>query len=53
MKKPSKDAIVSSAREQYAKPSNNDLEIDDKPKLSRADGGAWVAAWVWVNYEEV
>lgn len=24
------------------------LEIDDDAKVSQAEGGAWVAAWVWV-----
>ncbi|MGD0481813.1 MAG: hypothetical protein ABSA42_16690 [Terracidiphilus sp.] len=51
-----KEAIVSAyvakARQQYATPTP-DLEIDDEPQVSIAASGAWVAAWVWVNKEEV
>ncbi len=33
------------ANDQYG---NDDVEIDDEPGTSEADGGTWVAAWVWV-----
>lgn len=42
-------AYVAQARAQYG---SDDVEIDAKPKLSYADDGAWVAAWVWVNDDE-
>lgn len=30
------------------------VEIDDKPSISRStDGGAYVAAWVWVSDSDV
>ena len=44
---------ITVARENHAKPSSNEIEIDDDPKLSTSEAGAWVAAWVWVNCEEV
>lgn len=25
------------------------LEIDDQPAVSIGEGGAWVAAWLWVE----
>ena len=29
------------------------IEVDDKAPVSRSeDGGAYVQAWVWVDYEE-
>lgn len=40
--------IIAAAREQYCQGSDNDIEIDDDPKLSHADEGCWVAAWVWI-----
>lgn len=42
-------AIIEQARTQYERPSNDDLEIDDKPFLSHAEDGCWVSAWVWVK----
>jgi hypothetical protein len=29
----------------------SELEIDDDPKVSLSEGGAWVAAWVWIDDE--
>lgn len=40
---------IQKARKQW---TSDDLEIDDKPSVSVADGGCWVAAWVWVPMEE-
>jgi len=34
------------ARSLYA---SDELEFDDSPKVSHGDGGAFVAAWVWVS----
>jgi len=39
------------ARELYVK-NSNDIEVDDRPPVSSADDGTWVAAWVWVPYDE-
>jgi len=44
-------AIVALAREQYALPSDDDIEIDDKPMLAKTERGTWVAAWVWIPKE--
>lgn len=41
---------VEQARNQYV---NDDVQIDATGvKVSRAEGGVWVAAWVWVSDEE-
>ena len=45
-------AVVAKARSKWAGPSN-DLEIDYKPTTSGTDDGAWVAAWVWVYFDEL
>jgi hypothetical protein len=44
---------ISVARDNQAKPSSNTIEIDDDPRVSTSEAGAWVAAWVWVDCEEV
>jgi hypothetical protein len=31
---------------------DDDLEIDDDPVTSEADGGVWVSAWIWVRNDE-
>lgn len=49
--KPATAAYIAYARQQYAA-SSDDIEIDDGPEVSIAEGGAWVAAWVWVDQEE-
>jgi len=36
----------------YGSGSGDNLEIDDGAKASRADDGAWVAAWVWLPNED-
>lgn len=41
--------LIAEARKQYG---SDDLEIDDfNVKVSRADDGVWVAAWVWIANE--
>ena len=42
--------IIDYAVDRY---TTEDIEIDHDPKLSDADEGCWVQAWVWVPYEEV
>ena len=39
------EEIIARARELYA---DDECEIDPAPVVSRSDGGAWVAAWVYV-----
>lgn len=42
-------AQIQEAREDYADPSSDNIEIDDEPMLSPgADSGVWVSAWLWV-----
>ena len=38
--------VIEEARDTYC---NEEIEIDDEPDLSIADGGVWVSAWVWVQ----
>ena len=40
-------AEISQARETYG---SNELEVDDNALASRTDDGAWIQAWVWVDY---
>jgi hypothetical protein len=46
-----KAAYIAVARKRYTK-STYDIEIDDVPNVGIAEGGAWIAAWVWVSQEE-
>lgn len=39
------------ARDLYAAGSDDDIEIDDGAKVSRADDGTWVQAWVWLAHD--
>jgi hypothetical protein len=41
------------ARDKYAIPSSDDIEIDPGAQLSVGDEGAFVQAWVWVSFEDV
>lgn len=44
------EELLQLAREQYAEGSSDDIEIDDSAPISEpADGGTWVAAWVYVR----
>jgi hypothetical protein len=40
---------IAQARNQYA--TSDKIEIDERPDVSVAELGAWVAAWVWVDQE--
>lgn len=42
-------AEIATARDEYC---NDDVEIDDDPRVSAAENGAWVMAWVWVHGED-
>ena len=46
-------ACVEKARELYVRTNtNDDVQIDDDAKVSVADEGTWVQAWVWVPAKE-
>ena len=38
------------AREAYA--LGDDVQVDDDARVSAADGGAWIQAWLWVEDPE-
>ena len=43
------DPVAPELAKKAAKPPEPDIEIDDDPLLSPAEGeGLWVQAWVWV-----
>lgn len=44
-------AEIDRARDDYAMGSDDDIEIDDRPAVSAGDDGVWIAAWVWVRFE--
>ena len=46
-------AIRDWAEDKYAIGSNNDIEIDADAVVSAGDDGAFVAAWVYVRYEDM
>lgn len=46
------DPFIDAARTIYSADSNNNIEVDANPALSHADGGTWVAAWLWVPTED-
>lgn len=41
------------AREHYALPSADDIEIDDAPLTSASHEGVWINAWLWVDHDQV
>lgn len=49
---PDDDWLIEEARSRYARPSDNDIEIDDDAIVSRGDDGAFVQAWVYVRYPD-
>lgn len=46
---PATEEEIQAARDEY---QNDDVEIDEGALASHADGGVWVAAWVWLGDEE-
>jgi len=40
--------LINAARTAYAQ-NTDDIEIDDDAKISYADKGFWIAAWVWLS----
>ena len=53
LKPANRERLLTLAREMYADPSNDDVEIDDDAQFSRAGSrGVWVQAWVYVSAQE-
>jgi hypothetical protein len=48
----SDEDIREKARLIYALHSNDDIEIKNGGQVYRGEEGAWVAAWVWLRFEE-
>ena len=40
---------INKARRKYADPSNDAVEIDDHPPVSKSHDGIWISAWVHVR----
>ena len=40
---------IQAARDTYAAPSGNDIEVDEDAMVSTTDNGCWVSAWVMVR----
>lgn len=40
---------IQAARDTYAAPSDNDIEVDEDAMVSTTDNGCWVSAWVMVR----
>lgn len=43
------EEIIETAMDSYDK---DEISFDLNPEISRGEGGAWVAAWVWVDNED-
>jgi hypothetical protein len=50
MKKEAKKALIREARVEFA---DSTIQIDDNAKISGTEKAAWVAAWVWVELDEL
>ena len=46
----SDDELRAAAVERHVVGSDNEVEIDENAIVSRSEHGAFVAAWVWVDY---
>lgn len=42
-------AYIAEARKQCS--GDSEIQIDEDPKVSTSESGAWVAAWIWVDRE--
>ena len=40
---------IKAIREKFVTYSNDEVELDDKPKTSEGDDGWWVQAWLWIR----
>jgi len=43
---------ITRARKLYVDGSNDDIEVDNDARVSIADTGIWVQAWIWLPDEE-
>jgi outer membrane murein-binding lipoprotein Lpp len=43
---------IDAARETYATPSDNDIEVDTDAMVSATENGCWVSAWVMVREDD-
>ena len=41
------------ARSEYCAPSSDTIEVDDDALASRGEDGVWIAAWVWLQGDEI
>ncbi|WP_029310770.1 hypothetical protein [Acidiphilium angustum] len=46
---PADPKVAERAKNKWA---SNDIEFDDSPLESAAEGGSWVSAWVWIRDDE-
>lgn len=46
-------ASIAFARDHYAMPSDDEIEIDDTPLTSASHEGVWISAWLWVDHDQV
>lgn len=46
-------ASIAFARDRYAMPSDDDIEIDEAPLTSAGHEGVWISAWLWVDHDQV
>lgn len=49
---PTREELIAVARQLFAEKSSDNIEVDDDARLSRAEKGSWVQAWVYVHYED-
>lgn len=55
MKKETRKQAIKAARENFADPSNNQIEIDDNAKVNPTgdNTGFWVSAFVYVHKDDL
>lgn len=46
---PTRPEELARARDLYS--DGVTISVDDDAKVSRADDGTWVQAWVWIDYD--
>lgn len=47
------ESQIAFARERYAVPSDDTIEIDPEPLTSASHEGVWIHAWLWVDHDDV
>ncbi|HEY5214551.1 MAG TPA: hypothetical protein VIJ38_16170 [Acidobacteriaceae bacterium] len=54
LKPKNRERLLEAARAEYAEGSDDNVEIDDNAEIHRStDKGFWVAAWVYLNGEDL